>query len=239
MYDNEHKTSYFAGPLNLNRETRQADTVLGTELVLDANAFDVLDILASQEGESFTFEQLFETVWENPDTGDREAALIILNNLIGQISFAGKGFMWIDHKPDNGYTFRTKWGHNKQMWQCPENPMYISYGQKPLPPIPIQRKQKNRPVATLVTLVGIAAALLGLVIAPMLYASLTSDAAIDDPQIPFSDFFTDDKLPEDTGEDDTQDDDDDDDDDEDDDGEDDDEDEEDDEGEESPGDDEG
>jgi|GEM_PF-3434210 len=111
----KQESLYFVGPLNLNRKTKQANTVMGTELLLDAHSFDALDMLATQENKPLTFEQLYAAVWDAKDGADnRDAALVALNNLIKQVSAAGKGFMWIEYSAEAGYTFGTRWGHN---WQ--------------------------------------------------------------------------------------------------------------------------
>ena len=104
---------YFAGPLNINRQTRKADTVMGTVLPLDEEEFAALDMLVAQEGEWFTFEHLYTTLWSaKDDADDRKAAQTRLDNLIKQVRIAGEGFMWIECKPEAGYRFRTRWGHN-------------------------------------------------------------------------------------------------------------------------------
>ena len=60
----EHEISqYFVGPLNLNRHTKQANTVMGMPLVLDERGFDALDMLAWREGTPFTSGQLYSAVW--------------------------------------------------------------------------------------------------------------------------------------------------------------------------------
>ena len=104
---------YAVGPLNLNRLTKQANTVLGNELSLDENEFDALDMLAAQEGEPLPFELLYAVVWgTGGDSHERQTAKLILDNLLKQVGEVGKGFMWIEHHPESGYTFRTRWGHN-------------------------------------------------------------------------------------------------------------------------------
>jgi DNA-binding response OmpR family regulator len=69
---------YFAGPLNINRQTKKAKTVLGIELPLTGNEFDALDKLAAQEGKPIPFENLFCT-----QTG--------LEHVIKQVGEAGEG----------------------------------------------------------------------------------------------------------------------------------------------------
>ena len=111
--DDAQKSQYFTGPLNLNRKTKQADTVMGTKLPLVENEFEALDLLAAREDVTLTFEQLYTAVWDEGDgTDNRDAAHVGLDNLIYQVNSAGEGFMWIEHKPETGYVFRTRWGHN-------------------------------------------------------------------------------------------------------------------------------
>ena len=100
---------YSAGPLNLNRQTRQAHTVMGAELPLDGKSFDALFMLASHEGEPQTLEQLCSAIWDGDGSA---AASSSLNNLAEQVNTAGQGFMWIEFDPGSGYTFRTRWANH-------------------------------------------------------------------------------------------------------------------------------
>ena len=86
---------------------------MGAELQLSSDEFDALDILASQEGKPLNFERLYKLVWDDTeDESELEAARKHLNNLLQQVREHGEGFMWIEHEPKNGYTFKTRWGHN-------------------------------------------------------------------------------------------------------------------------------
>ena len=106
---------YFVGPLNLNRRTKQATTVMGLKLSLCADEFDALDILAAREDEPMTFDLLYSEVWGARDGSyKRESAYQMLNNLVRKVKDAGAGFMWIEYEAESGYTFRTHWSHN---WQ--------------------------------------------------------------------------------------------------------------------------
>jgi len=106
---------YFAGPLNLNRVSKQADTVMGTKLSLEADEFDALDFLASQEGSPISFEQLYKVVWASHYADcNRDTARVIMDSLMKQVRLVGEGFMWIEYKPESGYSFRTLWGRS---WQ--------------------------------------------------------------------------------------------------------------------------
>jgi len=104
---------YSAGPLNINRSAKIADTVMGAELILDDNEFDVLDILASREGEYVTFSELYTVIWEMSGSRDsKETAHATIDDLIKKVSTDGYGFMWIDYSPEAGYIFKTHWGYN-------------------------------------------------------------------------------------------------------------------------------
>jgi len=122
---------YCIGPLNLNRQTKQASTVFKAELSLDGKEFDALDILAAREGEFLTFEQLYNAVWDEKDGSDRrDAARLGINNILSQINEAGDGFMWIGYEPDRGYVFKTRWGHNKNEWKSPEATVFLKDAKK-------------------------------------------------------------------------------------------------------------
>ena len=98
------------GPLNLNRQTKKASAAMGAMLYLDEKEFDALYLLASREGGSLTFEQLFAAVWESPESpGEIESARSALGSLAEKVKEAGKGFMWIEHTPESGYTFKIRW----------------------------------------------------------------------------------------------------------------------------------
>jgi hypothetical protein len=104
---------YFAGPLNLNRQIKQATTVMGVELKLNADEFDALDILAAREGEPLSFELLYSAVWESGEYFcEVETAKLKFEKVIMQVEEVGSGFMWIEYKPETGYAFKTLWGHN-------------------------------------------------------------------------------------------------------------------------------
>ena len=112
---NEKNGNYFVGPLNLNRMTRQAVTAMGTELALDDNEFNALDILASKEDQFLTFHQIYEAIWGDSENQVSEnAARASFTNLVNQVNKAGGEFLWIEHMPDLGYKLRTRWGNN---WQ--------------------------------------------------------------------------------------------------------------------------
>ena len=112
---NEKKGNYFVGPLNLDRMTRQAVTAMGTELALDENEFNALDMLASKEDQYLSFHQLYEAIWGDPESQiDESAARESFTNLVNQVNKAGGEFMWIEHVPELGYKLRTRWGNN---WQ--------------------------------------------------------------------------------------------------------------------------
>ena len=86
MPDSTEKLRYFSGPLNLCRDTKRADTVMGTQLLLDDSKFDALDMLVSSEGESLPFEQLYESVWGDPDNPvSLDEARLELKDLIEQV----------------------------------------------------------------------------------------------------------------------------------------------------------
>ena len=105
---------YTAGPLNINRQTRQAKTIMGTDIVLGENDFEALDLLVLNEGEYLTFQQLYEESWgKSPATDSLDYAFSAISNLVIQINNVGEDFMWIENKPGAGYTFKTRWG---QAW---------------------------------------------------------------------------------------------------------------------------
>jgi len=115
LQQNEEKTNYFVGPLNLDRITRKAATAMGTQLELSENEFDALDLLAMKEGQYMTLRQIYETTWGESNSRVNEIiTLATLESLMNKISIAGGEFLWIEHVPELGYTLKTRWGNN---WQ--------------------------------------------------------------------------------------------------------------------------
>ena len=112
---------YFVGPLNLDKQTKRATTVMGAELSLDADEFEALAILSSHEDEPLAFELLYAAIWDAEDKSCELEAREKLGNLLKQVRNAGEGFMWIEYEPETGFTFRTRWGHN---WQARKNSAY-------------------------------------------------------------------------------------------------------------------
>jgi len=185
MHDDVQKSKYFAGPLNLCRETKQADTVLGAEFILDENEFDALDMLAMHEGQALSFEQLFEAVWKTPDNADnRAAAHAKLNVLMEKINTAGEGFMRIDCSPEKGYTFQTHWGHNWGKKQ-PLVETYVRPADEMTAPDEPQVR-KRRPSSILLGGLGAAAAVIALVVTAI-FSSPAGDAyIIEDGGVPLA-----------------------------------------------------
>lgn len=102
---------YTAGPLNVNRSTKQAKSIMGIDIVLGENDFEALDMLVTREGEYLSFQQLYEASWSKSKTTDNiDYAFSAMNSLIIQINNVGDDFMWIENKPGLGYTFKTRWG---------------------------------------------------------------------------------------------------------------------------------
>ena len=106
-----------AGPLTLDSDSNRAYIVSRTELDLSPDEFEVLYMLATREDVPLTLEQLYGSLWERGDgICRREEARQAMDNIIGQVNAAGNGFVWIERTPPEGYTFRTRWAHNREKW---------------------------------------------------------------------------------------------------------------------------
>jgi len=128
LHDNEIASEYvFAGPLNLNRAKKQASTVIGGELILNECEFEALCLLAVNMDEYVTFGQIYEASWGTDETtANPDYATSALEDLIQHINQTGTGFMWIEHTPELGYTFKTRWGrkwngNETKKEQAPDN----------------------------------------------------------------------------------------------------------------------
>ena len=107
---------YFVGPLNMDRQAKQAKSVMGTVLPLDDYEFDALDIMAAREDLPISFERLYLEVWKARDChASQEKAQVQLEYLIEQVRIAGQGFMWIERGTELEYTFHTWWAHNRKL----------------------------------------------------------------------------------------------------------------------------
>jgi len=111
----DNSCEYTAGPLNINRQTKQAKTVTGADIILDENDFEALDLLVTNEGKYLTFQQLYEASWgKSTATDSIDYAFSAINNIIIQINNVGEDFMRIENIPGLGYSFKTRWG---QTWK--------------------------------------------------------------------------------------------------------------------------
>ena len=189
MSDSTEKLRYFSGPLNLCRETKRADTVMGTQLLLTDNTFDALDMLVSADGEFVTFEQLYDTVWGGQaGSVSHEEAQAELFDLIDQVNTTGEGFMIIEFAPAQGYSFQTHWGHNWQSQAHNEDTFALPENIFELPEKP--KKTDRRLLAILLTGAVAAAAVVVMILTSMMN-DLTPDVEIYEEQVPlvFPDFI--------------------------------------------------
>jgi len=134
MQEESKRFKSFSGPLNLYKKTKHADTVMGTELILDDFQFDALEYLVAREGEPVTFEELYDAVWKETDGAcDRDAARESIKHLLEQVRTAGEDYMKIDCSPEKGYTFKTNWGHNWRSRQPQNEPFVLRSGELIMP----------------------------------------------------------------------------------------------------------
>jgi len=103
---------YIAGPLNLDRTAKQADTIMGTQIKLEENDFEALDLLATNAGEYVSFDNLYEIAWgTSEDTANINHAKTSLHNLITQVNCLCRKFLHIEHHHDDNYKLTTHWGN--------------------------------------------------------------------------------------------------------------------------------
>ena len=100
----------FAGPLNFDMMNRQVSTVTGGEINLDANEFEALYILATNEDTYITIGQLCDVYRRKGAADNIDHVSAALENLMHKINQTGDGFMWIESTPEAGYKFKTRWG---------------------------------------------------------------------------------------------------------------------------------
>ena len=108
---------FIAGPLTLDCYRNRAHIVPNIEILFDQDEFHTLHMLAAREDMPFTLEQIYEAIWEPHDGSDRlDEAREGVENVMERVNAAGNGFVWIDSHPVSGFTFRTKWAHNRERW---------------------------------------------------------------------------------------------------------------------------
>jgi len=104
---------YIAGPLNLNRATKQADTAMGTHIELKPKDFEALDLLATNLGKYISFDALYNAAWgTSKETANFNYAKASLNTMIFQINTTGNKFMQIESDHDDNYKLVTHWGNS-------------------------------------------------------------------------------------------------------------------------------
>jgi DNA-binding response OmpR family regulator len=109
---------FVVGPLILDARTNVASTCWNVNIPLDYYEFHALLFLANHEDITIPFDEIFAGVWiqfGSIGNGKRKEALNSIKRLMRLVNAVGDGFMWIDES-SAGYTFRTKWGHNKESW---------------------------------------------------------------------------------------------------------------------------
>ena len=125
VYANNMNDEYSVGPLSIYRQTKQALTVFGAELILNEYEFHALDMLAERAGEPLTFEVIYTAAWgAATEAYSRDAARLAMENLLKQVAEIGRGFMWIECLPEAEYIFRARWSHNLR--QAPVHKKYLS-----------------------------------------------------------------------------------------------------------------
>ena len=106
------------GPLTLDSKNLRVYIIPHTEMQFAPDAYETLYTLAMRENKSLTFEQIYDSIWETENGRDRkQEARDTLTSIVEKINSAGAGFAWIEESPSMGYTFKTKWGHNREAWQ--------------------------------------------------------------------------------------------------------------------------
>ena len=172
----------FAGPLNLNKMMRQASTVMSGTIALAGNDFEALYMLATNEGEYLSVQQIYET------SENLEESTTSLESLIEKINQISEEFMWIEHTPERGYKFNTCWGHN-----------WVRTNRSNITNIADAATTVKRQKASLKTLITGAGALVAILMLALLYilhstgvliprepgpVYIESETEIEDPAIP-------------------------------------------------------
>jgi len=161
---------YFAGPLNLNRQTKEVSTVMGAKLVLSDKEFDALDMLISLEGSPITVEQFYMSVWDAGDgVNRRNSARVGLDYIMHHVNEAGEGFAHIEYSHEKGYTFLTNWERERQMNSNTSESVRI-VGEKRSPFAEAKKKEQRRLKKALAG-IGATAAVIAMVAIPMLNVS--------------------------------------------------------------------
>jgi hypothetical protein len=104
---------FIAGPLNINKSTRMANTVYGVDLDLGEKEFDALALLAAYEGEAVDIHTLHNVMFVEETDNIKESkneVYQILDALLDKVNRIGDGFMKIEKcEKTNDFTFTTSW----------------------------------------------------------------------------------------------------------------------------------
>lgn len=101
------KRFWESGPLVL--DTLKSRAIVEDKIVhLTEEQFDALYLLVQREGETMSFEDLYQSAWEIPDSGNcrRYAARQELKELTAKFSTTGKGVVQIEMLPEDRFCFR-------------------------------------------------------------------------------------------------------------------------------------
>jgi len=197
LQNNKEQNYIFAGPLNLNRITRQASTVMSGNIALAYNDFEALYTLAANEGKFLSFQQIYEAAWGKSETTETpEEATATLAELVDKINQINEEFMWIEHTPEKGYKLKTRWGHN---WTKRTN--RNSSGNKVTnitDTTANTSRNQRKPIKTLITGVGALVAIIMLALLYILHSTgvitpqapgpvyIESETEIENPEIPLA-----------------------------------------------------
>ena len=106
------------GPLTMDSRKNRVYIVPDVKIKLSQDEFEVLNMLATRENISLSFEWLYKAIWDLGDGTDRRGeALKCIEKVIRKINGLESSFIWIDHHKPESYTFHSKWGHNRNEWQ--------------------------------------------------------------------------------------------------------------------------
>ncbi|MCL1835542.1 MAG: hypothetical protein FWG48_05200 [Oscillospiraceae bacterium] len=179
-----------AGPLNLDKRTKKAETVMGTQLLLSDKEFDTLAMLAAQEGKAMTFNSICESIWNaGNDPAQRSAARASLSRLVKQVGEAGLGFMWIEQGLEDTYAFRSHWAHNWHENTAPAERANQSKSQSEATQTnPMSKPVRKHPRTSAIATAACAAVVLGMAALMQFLPTDGDKVIIEDAGVPMASF---------------------------------------------------
>jgi hypothetical protein len=184
-------------------------TVFHTEIIFSEDEFKTLYLLAANGEKPLTFDNLYDRVWDKGDGVDRrDEALNGINDIMEHINAIDPTMLWIEYKPETGYTFRLHEVYHPKNRVTQENTAELPGTKKKVPARPVVTKYQRRDRRIAAIAACAAVIVIGILAIPGLFP--LNGIVIDEEKVPLAapdfgndvvfPFITDVTIPADTAE---------------------------------------